>query len=102
MSNNADWMSQFTEHERDIITDLARREYKDMTPEEVQLYAHWQAAKALADSEFEHAQEQREAITAEKLELARQQTAAAITAINEIRDYAVAYYESTIPVIEGD
>lgn len=96
------WMDQFTEAERQIITDLARREYHDMTPEEVQLYARWTAAKAQADADYQHAQEQREAVTAEKLALARQQTAAAITAINEIRDYAVAYYESTIPVIEGD
>ena len=104
MSNNADWMSQFTEHERDIITDLARREYQDMTAEEVQLYARWQSAKALADSEFEHEREQREAVTAEKLVLARQQSEAAIAAINEIRDRAVAYYESTVPVqvTEGD
>lgn len=104
MSNNADWMSQFTEHERDIITNLAKREYQDMTPEEVQLYARWQAAKALADSEFEHEREQREALTAEKLALAQAQNDAAIAAINEIRDMAVAYYESTIPVqvTEGD
>ncbi len=102
MSNNADWMNQFTEHERDIITDLARREYQDMTADEVQLYARWQAAKALADSEFEHEREQREAITAEKLALARAQNEAAIAAINEIRDRAIAYYESTVPVTEGD
>lgn len=97
-----DWMSEFTEEERNTITDLARREYQDMTAEEVQLYARWQSAKALADSEFEHEREQRETITAEKLALARAQNEAAIAAINEIRDRAIAYYESTIPVTEGD
>lgn len=97
-----DWMSEFTEEERNTITDLARREYQDMTAEEVQLYARWQSAKALADSEFEHEREQREAVTAEKLALARAQNEAAIAAINEIRDRAIAYYESTIPVTEGD
>ena len=98
----ASWMDEFTEREKDVINDLARREYHDMTPEEVQLYARWTAAKTQADADYQHAQEQRDAITAEKLALARQQTAIAIAAIEEIRDHAIAYYESTIPVIEGD
>ncbi len=98
------YINQFTEHERDLITDLARREYQDMTPEEVQLYARWQSAKALEESDYQHALEQREALTAEKLALAQAQNEAAISAINQIRDMAVAYYESTIPdaVTEGD
>lgn len=96
------WISQFTEQERNIITDLAKREYQNMTAEEVQLYARWEAAKALAESDYQHALEQREAITAEKLALARAQNEAAIAAINEIRDRAIAYYESTVPVTEGD
>ena len=98
------YINQFTEHERDIITDLARREYQNMTAEEVQLYARWQSAKAIEESDYQHALEQREAVTAEKLALARAQNEAAISAINEIRDRAIAYYESTIPVVvtEGD
>lgn len=95
-----DWMSQFTEQERNIMTDLARREYQDMTTEELDLYTRWMSAKALAEAEFEAEQQQREAVTAAQLELARQQTAAAIAAITDIRDAAIAYYESTIPVVD--
>lgn len=97
-----DWMSQFTEAERNTMTDLARRNYQNMTQEELQLYTRWNSAKALADAQFELEKQQREALTAQQLALAQQQTAAAIAAIEEIKDRAVAYYESTIPVIEGD
>ncbi len=96
------WINQFTEQERNIITDLAKRQYQGMTAEEVQLYARWQSAKALDESDYQHALEQREAVTAEKLALARAQNDAAIAAINEIRDRAIAYYESTVPVTEGE
>lgn len=97
-----DWMSQFAEAERNTMTDLARRSYQDMTQEELELYTRWNSAKALADAQFELEKQQREALTAQQLALAQQQTAAAIAAIEDIRDQAVAYYESTIPVIEGD
>lgn len=97
-----DWMSEFTEEERNVMTDLARRGYQDMTAEELDLYTRWTSAKALSNAQFELEKQQREAITAGKLDLARQQTAAAITAIEDIRDAAMAYYESTIPVIAGD
>lgn len=97
-----DWMSQFTEAERNTMTDLAKRNYQNMTQEELQLYTRWNNAKALADSQFELEKQQKEALTAQQLSLAQQQTAAAIAAIEEIKDRAVAYYESTIPVIEGD
>lgn len=97
-----DWMSQFTEAERNTMTDLARRNYQDMTQEELELYTRWNSAKALADAQFELEKQQREALTAQQLALAQQQTAAAIAAIEEMKDLAVAYYESTIPVIEGD
>lgn len=97
-----DWISQFTEAERKTMTDLAKRNYQNMTQAELQLYTRWNNAKALADAQFELEKQQREALTAQQLALAQQQTAAAIAAINEIKDYAVAYYESTVPVIEGD
>lgn len=90
-----DWISQFTEEERNIINDLARRQYQDMTPEEVDLYTRWTTAKALADAEY---QERMAAIRREseaKVENSRIESQAAISAIEAARDAAIAFYEST-------
>ena len=38
--------TDFSESERNIINDIHRREFADMTAEEVMLYAEWVACKA--------------------------------------------------------
>ena len=38
--------TDFSESERNIINDIHRREFADMTPDEVMLYAEWVACKA--------------------------------------------------------
>ena len=43
----------FTEAERHTIDDLYKREFKDMTPEEVQLYGRWCAETAAEKKELE-------------------------------------------------
>ena len=46
-------MEHFTEEERHTLDDIHKRYFKDMTPDEVQLYARWTAANAVADSEHQ-------------------------------------------------
>lgn len=43
----------FTEKERHIIDDIHKREFTDMTPEEVRLYGRWCAENAANERESE-------------------------------------------------
>ena len=43
-------VTEFTESEMHAISDFAKREYKDMTSDEVMLYAEWRAALEIADA----------------------------------------------------
>jgi hypothetical protein len=42
-------MDEFTEKERKTINDIYRREFQDMTPDEVQLLLRWNTAQAKND-----------------------------------------------------
>ena len=44
---------EFTEQERHAIDDIYKREFKDLTPDEVQLYARWESFKAATARETE-------------------------------------------------
>lgn len=63
---------EYTEQERAIITDLARRDYADMTKDEVMLFAEWQATKAFIESNLEMQRKALEDETKAKIEIARQ------------------------------
>lgn len=87
-------LDEFSETERNIIVDIARREMQDMTPEEVELYTEWQAC--LAINEAKHVAE-RDAMTAQvTAAIADHQaaTAASIEAMNALRDLALAKLEA--------
>lgn len=62
----------YTEQERAIITDLARRDYADMTKDEVMLFAEWQATKAFIESNLEMQRKALEDETKAKIEIARE------------------------------
>ena len=62
---------EYTEQERAIITDLARRDYADMTKEEVMLFAEWESTKAYIESDLEAKRQALEDETKAKIELAR-------------------------------
>lgn len=45
-----DWMANFTEADRKMIDDLARRNYADMTSAETELLNRWNAARDAANA----------------------------------------------------
>lgn len=63
---------EYSEQERAIITDLARRDYADMTKDEVMLFAEWEATKAYIESDLEAKRKALEDETKAKIEIARQ------------------------------
>lgn len=74
----------YSEQERAIITDLARRDYADMTKEEVMLYAEWEATKAYINSNLEMQRKALEEETRAKIELARQTEQKALDTLEEM------------------
>lgn len=48
-----DWLSNYTEAEKKQISDFARRNYQDLTPEETALLNRWNADKAAFELEAE-------------------------------------------------
>lgn len=75
---------EYTDRERAIITDLERRDYADMTKEEVMLYAEWEATKAYIDSNLDMKRKAFEEETQAKIELARQTEQKALDTLEEM------------------
>ena len=44
-----DGLYDFNEYEREVVNDLFRREFKDATPDEMLLYAEWEATNAVLE-----------------------------------------------------
>lgn len=93
----SDWIvDNFTEAERRKIAELHQREFHDMTPDEVQLYARWQSLSAVFDAEV---QAQLTAIENEsnaRIAATNQIKQAAFANLEAQRDAAIAWYESLI------
>ena len=66
-------MLEFTEQERNTITDILKRNLENLTPDEVALYARWTTAVALSEAEFEA-----------KIQAMRNESANKIAEFNEI------------------
>ena len=81
---------EYTEQERAIITDLARRDYADMTKEEVMLFAEWESTKAYIESDLEAKRKALEDETKAKIELARQTEQTALNTLEAMAEAAKA------------
>lgn len=81
---------EYTEQERAIINDLARRDYADMTKEEVMLFAEWESTKAYIESDLEAKRQALEDETKAKIELARQTEQTALDTLEAMAEAAKA------------
>ena len=79
---------EYTEQERAIITDLARRDYADMTKDEVMLFAEWESTKAYIESDLEAKRKALEDETKAKIELARQTEQTALNTLEAMAEAA--------------
>ena len=80
----------FTEQERHAIDDLHKREFQNMTAEEVALYTRWVTWNAQRDAEFTAKIGLMQQANAAKIELMQEQAALAKQNLNELRDAALA------------
>lgn len=56
-----DWMSEFTESEREYYVSIAAKGFENLTPEEEAFLERWNSAKAVFDEELAEYQEQMQA-----------------------------------------
>lgn len=63
---------EYTEQERQTINDITRREFADMTPEEVALYAEWTSTADYLESDAQAKRDALERETQAKIEAAKE------------------------------
>lgn len=81
-------MDEFTEHERNTINDIYRREFQDMTPDEVQLLLRWNTAQAKNDELVKAEIGNMQALYASQIEESRKTEEAARRTLSELKDAA--------------
>lgn len=81
-------LEQFTEDEKARINALATNSVENITFDDMQLYARWQASNALADKRFQDEQAAQEAVTQARIEDSRNVANASIEALNAQADLA--------------
>lgn len=88
------FMKEITSEMTETVNRLKRDNFKDATPEEIEVYAEWSRIMALQSAEFESIREMREQEMAERRENDAAQTKAAIDALEAQRDLALARLEA--------
>jgi hypothetical protein len=83
-------LTDFTETERTAINDIYKREFQDMTPDEVQLYGEWQAVNARLDADVQARRETLETEMTASVEMYRETEKAAIDTLEALKNLALA------------
>lgn len=95
------WISDnFTEVERHKIAELHQREFQDMTPDEVALYARWESLKAVNSAEVQSQLDAITAVCSARIETMEELKLAAFDNLEAQRDAAVAWYDRVIGGVE--
>ena len=88
------FIKEITPAMTETVDRLKRENFKDATPEEIEVYAEWSRIMALQSAEFESIRETRERESAERRENDAAQAKAAIDALEAQRDLALARLEA--------
>ena len=84
---------EFTEQERAILKDCAKREYRDMTADEVMLYAEWNAAIELSKDEYEAEKKRLDELMQSEIQARQEEHEAAMENLQILHDAAIARLE---------
>lgn len=90
-------MDEFTERELNTINDIYRREFQDMTAEEVQLLLRWNAAQAKNDELVKAEIANMQALYASQIEESRKTEEMARRTLADLKDAA----KKRLAAIEG-
>ena len=88
-----DYMSEFTNAEKERITQIYGNDLQNLEPGDINLIARWERAKALMDEDFKAKTKALQDEAEEKARLARETADEARAYVRELRDMAVARYE---------
>lgn len=88
------FMKEITPEMTETVNRLKRENFKDATPDEVEIYAEWSRIMALQSAEFENIRETRERESEERRKNDAAQAKAAINALEAQRDLALARLEA--------
>ena len=86
-------VTEFTESERHRLVDMAKREYADLTPEEVMLYAEWTVAFEMEKEAYRSEQARLDAIMQADLESRKKEHEAAMENLRIEHEAALARLE---------
>lgn len=81
--------SEFTNEEKERINILYGNDFTDIKPEDAQLIARWEQAKALRDAEFQQQSELAKAETDAKIAAANEHAAQAMSNLQELHARAL-------------
>lgn len=88
------FMKEITPEMTETVNRLKRENFKDATPDEIEIYAEWSKMMALQSAEFENIREARERESEERRKNDAAQAKAAINALEAQRDLALARLEA--------
>ncbi len=88
------FMKKITSEMTETVDRLKRENFKDATPEEIEIYVEWSRIMALQSAEFENIRETRNAELEERRKNNEAQAKAAIDALEAQRDLALARLEA--------
>lgn len=88
------YIKEITSEMTETVDRLKRNNFKDATPEEIEVYAQWSKIIALQSAEFESIRETRERESQERIKNDAAQAKAAINALEAQRDLALARLEA--------
>ena len=86
-------MDEFTEKERHTIDEIYKREFENLTADEVRLLLRWNANNTLHNAEFEAEQNRRNEYLNEKKKLLNDERKAAIDVLKTKKAIALARLE---------
>lgn len=82
-------IDEFTYEQKQIIDDICKRNFENLTADEVKLYADWQAAIALRDAEFQAKQDALAAESAARIKALESKAKTARKNLNELKAAAL-------------
>lgn len=88
------YIKEITSEMTETVNRLKQSNFKDATPDEIEVYAEWSRIMALQSAEFESIRETRERESEERIKNDAAQTKAAIEALEAQRDLALARLEA--------
>lgn len=84
---------EFTETERAALNECAKRNYQDMTADEVLLYAEWNAAIELSKDEYESEKRRLDSIVENEIQARHEEHEAAMANLQALHEIALARLE---------